>query len=66
MEWNENFNANIKVNGKVIIVGRQDFDHSTILVKEENGNIIGCPMGIDGLGDIYFVYDNAEIYLKWL
>lgn len=66
MEWNENFNANIKVNGKVIIVGRQDFDHSTILVKEENGNIIGCPMEIDGLGDIYFVYDNAEIYLKWL
>ena len=65
-EWNDIFGRKTKVNGKVITVGQQDFDDSSILVKEENGNIISCPMGIDGQGDIHFLYDNILIYLKWI
>lgn len=64
-EWNGNFDTRTKVNGKVIIIGQQDFNDSTILLKED-GNIISCLMGIDEQGDIYFIYDNEEIYLKWL
>lgn len=65
--WNNNFdNAKTKVNGKTITVGEQDFDDNTILIKEEDGNLISCPMLIDDQGDIYFLYDNEEIYLKWL
>lgn len=65
-EWNDNFNKKENVNGKTITVGQQDFEESTILIKEENGNIISCPMGIDEEGDIYFIYDNVKVYLKWL
>lgn len=65
--WNNNFdNAKTKINGKIITVGEQNFDDNTILVKEENGNLISCPMSINNQGDIYFLYDNTEIYLKWL
>ena len=66
MIWNNNFDTKTEVNGKTIIVGEQNFENNTILVKEENGNIISCPMFIDELGDIYFRYDNVEIWLKWL
>ena len=66
MIWNNNFDTKTEVNGKTIIVGEQNFENNTILVKEENGNIISCPMFIDELGDIYFRYDNVKIWLKWL
>lgn len=66
MTWNDNFDTKTKVNGKTITVGEQNFDDNTILVKEEDGNIISCPMYIDKQGDIYFRYDNTEIWLKWL
>lgn len=66
MTWNNNFNTKTEVNGKTIIVGEQNFENNTILIKEEDGNIISCPMFIDGLGDIYFRYDNTEIWLQWL
>ena len=66
MIWNNNFDTKTEVNGKTIIVGEHNFENNTILVKEENGNIISCPMFIDELGDIYFRYDNVEIWLKWL
>lgn len=65
-EWNNIFNKKTIVNEKTITVGQQDFGNNTILVKKDDGNIISCPMFIDGQGDIYFVYDNTEIYLKWL
>lgn len=65
-EWNNNFDAKTKVNGKTITVGQQNFNDDTILIKEEDENIISCPMGTDGQGDIYFIYDNIEVYLKWL
>lgn len=65
-EWNDIFDIKINVNGKIITVGQQDFSDSTILIKEEDGNIISCPMGMDEQGDIYFIYDNEEVYLKWL
>ena len=65
-EWNNNFDTKTKVNGMVITVGQQSFEDSTILIKEEDGNIISCPMGIDEEGDIYFIYDNEEVYLKWI
>lgn len=65
-EWNNNFDIKTEVNGKVITVGQQSFEDSTILIKEEDGNIISCPMGIDEYGDIYFIYDNEEVYLKWI
>lgn len=66
MIWNNNFDTKTEVNGKTIIVGEQNFENNTILVKEENENIISCPMFIDELGDIYFRYDNVKIWLKWL
>ena len=66
MTWNNNFDTKTKVNEKMITVGEKNFKNNTILVKEENGNIISCPMFIDGLGDIYFLYDNTKVYLKWL
>ena len=53
-------------NGKIITVGEQNFETSTIMIKEENGNIISCPMFIDEHGDIYFVYDNTEVFLKYI
>lgn len=65
-EWNDNFNAKTNVNGKIITVGQQDFDDNTILVREESRNIISCPMFIDEEGDIYFIYDNVKVYLKWI
>ena len=66
MEWNNNFDAKTKLNGKTITVGEQNFETSTIMIKEENGNIISCPMFIDEHGDIYFVYDNTEVFLKYI
>lgn len=66
MKWNNNFSTKTKVNGREIVVGAQNFEDNTILVKEDNGNIVSCPMGIDDLGDIFFVYDNASVWLKWL
>ena len=66
MEWNNNFDAKTTVKGKTITVGQQNLEDGTILVKEENGNIVSYPMGMDRQGDIYFLYDNIEVYLKWL
>lgn len=66
MEWNNNFDTKTTVKGKTITVGQQNFEDNTILIKEENGNIVSCPMGMDKQGDIYFLYDNTEVYLKWL
>ena len=40
MEWNNNFDTKTTVKGKTITVGQQNFEDSTILVKEENGLII--------------------------
>lgn len=65
-KWNDIFDTKTNVNGKIITVGQQDFSDSTILIKEEDENIIPCPMGMDEQGDIYFIYDNEEIYLKWI
>lgn len=65
-EWNDIFDTKTNVNGKIITVGQQDFNDSTILIKEEDGNIISCPIGMDEQGDIYFIYDNEEVYLKWI
>lgn len=65
-EWNDNFDTKTKVNGKTVTVGQQHFEDSTISIKEEDGNIISCPTGIDEEGDIYFIYDNEEVYLKWI
>lgn len=63
MEWNNNFNMKKNVNGKNITVGMQNFDDMTISIKEENGEIIKCPMSFDYNGDCYFIYDSKEYYL---
>lgn len=65
-EWNDIFDTKTNVNGKIITVGQQDFSDSTILIKEEDGNITSCLMDMDEQGDIYFIYDNEEVYLKWI
>ncbi|MCR2050915.1 hypothetical protein NSB25_27215 [Acetatifactor muris] len=64
-KWNDIFDTKTNVNGKLITVVQQDFSDSTILIKED-GNIISCPMGMNEQGDIYFIYDNEEVYLKWI
>lgn len=64
MKWNNNFNMKKNVNGKHITVGQQNLDDMTILVKEENGNIISCPMAFDNNRDCYFVYDSKKCYLR--
>lgn len=66
MKWNDDFEMTTSVNGKKIIVGQQNFADNTILIKEENGNVIDCPMYMDERDDLFFVYDNTEVYLKWL
>ena len=63
-EWNDNFDSKRIINGKNIIVGQQDFDNNTIMVKEESGNIIECPMDIDDDCDLYFRYDNMGVYIS--
>lgn len=65
-EWNDNFDRQATINGKRITVGEQSFEDSTILIKEEDGTVLECPMGMDENGDIYFIYDNEEFWLKWL
>lgn len=66
MKWNDNFETETSINGKIITVGQQNFVGNTILIKEENGNVITCPMYMDERDDLFFVYDNTEVYLKWL
>lgn len=63
MRWNNNFDMKKNVNGKNITVGMQNFDDMTILIKEENGRVIKCPMAFDNNGDCYFMYDSKECYL---
>ena len=66
-EWNNNFNTGkTKVNEKVITVGQQDFDDNTVLIKEQDGNVITCPIGTDKNGDVYFICDNTVLYFKWM
>lgn len=64
--WNYNFDSKVNVNGKTIIVGEQDFDSGTISIKEEEGNIIFCPMYFDKKRDIYFWYDGEQVFLKYI
>lgn len=64
MKWNDDFSNKRLVNGKRIIIGQQDFESMTILVKEENENIIRCPMDLDDDGEIYFFYDNTKVYVR--
>ena len=46
-EWNDNFDRQTTINGKRITVGEQSFEDSTILIKEEDGTVLECPMGMD-------------------
>lgn len=62
--WNDNFTMKRNINGKIITVGQQDFDNMTILIKEENGNVISCLMGFDNAGDCYFIYDSTQVYIR--
>lgn len=64
MNWNDNFTMKKNINGKYITIGQQNFDDMTILIKEENGKIIKCPMAFDSNGDCYFIYDSKECYLR--
>lgn len=63
-EWDENFSQKRNVNGKIITIGQQDFENSTIEIMEENGKIIDCPMGIDRDGDIFFLYEDVAVYVR--
>ena len=51
MNWNNAFAMKKNINGKIVTVGQQDFDNMTIMIKEENGNVISCPMDFDNDGD---------------
>lgn len=63
-EWNNNFDMKRKVNGKTITIGEQDFMNGTIMVKEEDGNIINLPMLSDEDGNFYFTYNNMGVYVS--
>ena len=64
MRWNNNFDMKKNVNGKNIMVGMQNFDDMTILIKEESGEIIKCPMTFDNDGECYFIYNSKKCYLR--
>lgn len=52
--WNNDFNEKRTVNSKNITIGQQNFDNSTIMIKEDNGNIVDCPMDFDDNGGLLF------------
>jgi len=62
--WNNNFDMKRKVNGKTITIGEQDFMNGTIMIKEEDGNIIKLPMKSDKDGNFYFTYNNMGVYVS--
>lgn len=62
--WNNDFNEKRAVNGKNITIGQQNFENGTIMIKEDNGNIVDCPMDFDDNGDCYFIYDLNIVYLS--
>ena len=64
MNWNNAFAMKKNINGKIVTVGQQDFDNMTIMIKEENGNVISCPMDFDNDGDCYFIYDSTQVYIR--
>ena len=64
--WNNNFNEKRVVNGKNITIGQQNFDNGTIMIKEDDGNIVDCPMNFDDNGDCYFIYDLNRRYKCYL
>lgn len=64
VEWNNIFNMDRVVNGKHIIVGKQDIETASVLIKNDNGNIIHCPMHQNEDGEIYFIYDNTRVYIS--
>lgn len=64
MKWNDNFDMKKNVDGHIITVGQQNFNDMTILIKEENGKVIKCPMAFDNDGECYFIYNSKECYLR--
>lgn len=62
--WNNDFDMERNINGKNIIVGQQDFENGTIMVKDENRKILCCPMFSDNEGNIYFIYDGVGVYIS--
>lgn len=59
--WNNDFNEKRAVNG---ILDNKNFENGTIMIKEDNGNIVDCPMNFDDNGDCYFIYDLNIVYLS--
>lgn len=64
IKWNDNFDMERHVNGEKIIVGQQDFENGTILVKDSKEDIKNWPMGIDDKGDIFFIYKGIKMYVS--
>lgn len=63
-EWNDNFDIKKKVHEKTITIGEQDIINGTIMVKEEDENIINLPILSDENGDFYFIYNNMGVYVS--
>ena len=64
LEWNDNFTNKRWIGDTSIIVGEQNFDDNSIMIKEENGNVISCPMYIDNTGDIFFIYNDNGVSIS--
>ena len=62
--WNNIFDMERIVNGKRIIVGAQDFNDGTILIKDSRNHVFCCPMFQDKEGNIYFTYENKGVYIS--
>lgn len=63
-EWDNNFDQKRNIEGKNILIGRQDFENATVMIKEESGNIVDCPMLLDEKGNIYFIYNGMGVYIS--
>ena len=64
LEWNDNFINKRIIGDTSITVGEQNFEDGSIMIKEENGDVISCPMGIDNNGDIFFIYNDIGVYIS--
>ena len=65
MEWNENFTETRFIDNNKIIIGPQNFENGTILIKEEkSGEVIECSMCSDVNNDLYFIYYNHGVYIS--
>lgn len=63
-EWNNCFNNKRIVGDKAITIGQQNFIDGTIMIKEQNDNIINCPMYQDKAGNIFFIYNDTGVYIS--